>query len=315
MTEAIDPFEPRRRLSQIAEHHLDEHATGMSAAIDMFADELTRYGEVILGPAGQLVGFMTRGEGESFTQRASMVLRGMEVSPAAIAHHAYLAEWMEHTRAFFKVEWQAAGPAAPPGSPAVPLAACYFRRRPEVETVLARLHARGLSTARQDELRQIAASLEKDTVHFVAAAFRPGHSLHHKLYFSQYVTDQTRTLVEERIDRLFDRLGGRGDLRALWRRVHRKMFANLDETTCFVSVNFTDDQRLPWFKVDYPEVSPELAAEWAPPEQREAVKHDAEIACAAAKTTRLSFLGVRLGATGSHPQLKYYADFPAPAGG
>jgi hypothetical protein len=178
--------------------------------------------------------------------------------------------------------------------------------------VLAKLHARGVSTARQDELRQIAHSLEKDTVHFVAAAFRPDHAIHHKLYFSQYVTDETKPIVEERIERLFDRLGGQGDLRALWRRAHRKLFLQHHETTCFVSVNFTDDQRLPWFKIDYPEVSPELAAEWAPPEQRELVRRDAQAACDAARSARLSFLGVRIGATGSYPQLKYYADFPTP---
>jgi hypothetical protein len=301
-----DVHAPRHRLSQMAEVHLD-NTSAMSAAIDMFADEFARYGEVILGPAGDVVGFMTRGEGESFTQRAKLVLQSMGMPPAAIAHHAFLSEWMEHTRAFFKAEWQTTGDTV------TPLAACYFRRRPEVETVLAKLHARGVSTARQDELRQIAASLEKDTVHFVAAAFRPGHTLHHKLYFSQYVTDQTRTIVEDRIERLFDRLGGSPELRALWRRVHRKMLLHLDETTCFVSVNFTDDQRLPWFKIDYPEVSPALAAEWAPPDQRAAVQRDAQTACAAASTTRLSFLGVRLGATGAYPSLKYYADFPTTA--
>jgi hypothetical protein len=298
---------PHDRLSQMAEDHLTTHASPISAAIDMFSDELSRYGEVILGPRSEVIGFMTRGEGESFTQRAKMLMQSMEMPPQAIAHHAFLAEWMEHTRAFFKAEWQTRGDRV------TPLAACYFRRRPEVETVLAKLHACGVSTARQDELRQIAASLEKDTVHFVAAAFRPGHPPHHKLYFSQYVTPQTRTIVEERIERLFDRLGGSAELRTLWRRVHRKMFLHLDETTCFVSVNFTDDQRLPWFKVDYPEVSAALATEWAPPEQHAAVRRDVEAACAAARTSRLSFLGVRLPLTGAYPSLKYYADFPAPA--
>jgi len=309
----IDPSDdvhaPHTRLSQMADDHLDANASPMSAAIDMFADELSRYGEVILGPHSEVVGFMTRGEGESFTQRARMILQSMDMSPQAIAHHSFLADWMEHTRAFFKAEWQTADDIV------TPLAACYFRRRPEVETVLAKLHARGVSTARQDELRQIAASLEKDTVHFVAAAFRPGHAPHHKLYFSQYVADQTKTIVEDRIERLFDRLGSSADMRALWRRVHRKMFADLDETTCFVSINFTDDQRLPWFKIDYPEVSPALAAEWAPPDQRQAVKRDAKMACAAAKSTQLSFLGVRIGTTGAYPQLKYYADFPTTTGG
>src|SRR5205823_5605312 len=92
---------------------------------------------------------------------------------------------------------------------------------------------------------------------------------------------------------------------------HRRMFANLDETTCFVSVNFTDDQRLPWFKIDYPEVAPQLAAEWAPPDQRELVRRDAEAACAAAGASKLSFLGVRLGHADGYPQLKYYVDFPS----
>jgi hypothetical protein len=304
-----DAHGSRHPLSQIAEHHLDAHASAMSTAVDMFSDELARYGEVVLGPGSSVVGFMTRGEGESFTQRVKMVLHSMGMSPATIAHHGYLAEWMEHMRAFFKVEWHTTGTTV------TPLAACYFRRRPEVETVLARLHARGVGTARQDELRQLAASLEKDSIHFVAAAFRPGHAPHHKLYFSQYVTERTLAIVEERIERVFDRLGGSAELRALWRRVHRRMFTDLDETTCFVSVNFTDDQRLPWFKIDYPEVAPALAAEWAPLAQRDAVRRDAETACAAAGSKRLSFLGVRLGATAAYPQLKCYADFPTTTAG
>jgi len=308
MTPSTDPTVPRQRLSQIAEQYLGAHAGAMSTVIDTFAEELARYGEVILGLGGVPVGFMTRGEGERFTARARSVLRDMDMAPAAVSHHQLLADWMEHQRAFFKVEWQVDGGAA------TPLAACYFRRRPEIETVLAKLHACGVSPERQDELRQIAALLDKDTVHFVAAAFRPGHRLHHKLYLSQYVTDQTKTLVETRIERLFDRLGGQDDLRALWRRLHRKTFANVDDTTCFVSVSFTDDQRLPWFKIDYPQVSPDLAAEWAPPEQRSAVHRDAQAACGAAGTTHLTFLGVRLGTAGSYPRLKYYADFPPPPG-
>lgn len=309
MTDVTDVPGSREVLSQIAQQHLDARASAMSAAIDMFASELAAYGEVILDPGSEVVGFMTRGEGESFTQRVQMILQSMGMPPEALAHHAYLADWMEHLRAFFKVEWHTSGDTV------TPLAACYFRRRPEVETVLAKLHACGVSTARQDELRQIAASLDKDTVHFVAAAFRPGSTPHHKLYFSQYVTWQTKTIVEDRIERLFDRLGGSPELRALWRRVHRKTFADVDETTCFVSVNFTEDQRMPWFKVDYPEVSPELAAEWAPPAHRELIVRGVRTACAAARSKRLSFLGVQLGASGSYPRLKYYADFPSTADG
>lgn len=244
---------------------------------------------------------MTRGEGEHFTARVQAALHDLGMPAPAIAHHAFLADWMAHTRAFFKLEWH------PDDATALPLAACYFRRRPDLETVLARLR---MSAALASELRQIAITLDKTTVHFVAAAFRPDRPVHHKLYFSQYVTPATHAAVEARIDRLFDRLGGTPALRALWRDVHREMFRHPGDATCFVSVSFTDEHRLPWFKIDYPDVAPALAAAWAPPDERAAVIRDAEAACAAAGTTRLTFLGVRLGATDAHPHLKYYADLP-----
>jgi hypothetical protein len=294
-------------------------ASGAAAVLDVFEQELDEYAELIVGPttggaspSPGVVGFMTRGEGAGFTERAAAMLQRFDMPPAARAQHRFLAELFEHKRAFFKIEWHRQA-----GGGVVPAAACYFRRRPELDTVLDALGQRGLAAELQDQLRVLAFVLDKRTVHFVAAAFRPNAPVHHKLYFSQYVTPATRQAVAARVGRLVDRVDGKGSAsrpegtRALWQAAHDGILAEAPERTIFVSVNFTDQARLPWLKIDYPEVTPAQAAAWVSEDRRAQVERDARDACAGVGCDRLSYLGVRLVGDGQ-AALKYYVDLPAP---
>lgn len=284
-------------------------ATGAVAEVgsilDMLEDELEAYSEFILAPETSAVGFMTRGEGSSFSDRVSGVIRRLDLPPAALEHHLFLADMFEHKRGFFKVEWH-----FDESGQARPMAACYFRRRPDLETVLDKLQARGIATSLSDQIRLLAYTLEKRSVHFVAAAFRRNSSVHHKLYFSQYVTGPTRAQVDARLERALERTGLRPALLESWRQIHPQMIDPTSETSLFVSVNLTDDESLPWIKIDYPNVAPSAASSWLPQDQREQVVSDAQTACQVVGNDHLSFLGVRLRTDRDHAMLKYYADFP-----
>ena len=138
--------------------------SGAAAVADLFEQELDAYAELVVGPsrgaaAPDPIGFMTRGEGVGFTERAASVLQRFDMPPASREHHRFLAELFEHRRAFFKVEWHRA-----PDGGVVPAASCYFRRRPEVETVMAALGRRGLDPGIQDELRALASGLDKRSI-------------------------------------------------------------------------------------------------------------------------------------------------------
>jgi hypothetical protein len=316
-------------------------APGAGAVLDVFDQELDAHAELVIagpgGPAGfagatagagpmtggaspppSLVGFLTRGEGVGFTERAASVLQRFDVPPAAREHHRFLAEMSEHKRAFFKVEWH-----RQPGGRVAPAASCYFRRRPELDAVLAALDARGLARGLQDQLRLLAFTLDKRTVMFAAATFRPGAPVHHKLYFSQYVTPATAPAVIARLERVLDRLApegpdaqpgaraGDGGQRAPWQRAHAHTLAGAPESTILVSVAFTDRDLLPGLKIDYPEVTPAQAAAWAPEERRPQVEREVRDACAGAGAGRLSYLGVRLQGDRA-AALKYYVPVQAP---
>lgn len=274
------------------------------AVADSFAPELGRYAELIASPGGAAFGFMTRGEGAAFTARVAATLKELGLPAAASEHHAALASWFEHIRGFAKFEWHRDGSAA-----LAPMAAVYFRRRPQIESALSRLAALGVVESVRERLRELAAILEKPTVHFVSAAFLRGVEPQHKLYFSQLVIDERKPAIEDRLRRVFDLLG-LGDLRERWLPVHRRALASPVETTLYVSFNFTAGQLVPTVKVDYPGLFPTQVAAFggAEPQGRDEIAAEASSVSAAMGADHLAYLGVRFEAGQWPPRLKYYAD-------
>lgn len=284
-----------------------EHTPTPFALTDLFARDLDQYAEIIVGPGGHPAGFMTRGEGPAFTERARVALEQLGLPQAALAHHDRLSEMFEHRRAFLKIEWHVGAAGAEP------LAACYFRRRPAVTTVADHLTAWGVSEKALALTYDVAGALEKTSVHFVAAAFRPGQPVWHKLYFSQLVTPDTRAQVSERIERVFERFRITGEALAHW-HAHHDDTLPAGESSLFVSLSFSDQAIMPSFKIDYPDVPAQRVAAWLPADQHALAVADAESACELAGTRTVTFLGVRFQADRVTPSLKYYCDVP-PAGG
>ena len=278
---------------------------GILATADAFAPELARYAELIASPGGEAFGFMTRGEGPTFTARVAAMLGALDLPAAAIEHHAALARWFEHVRGFAKVEWHRHGDAL------TPMAAVYFRRRPSVEVALARLGERGVVAPVQQAVRELAAIFEKTSIHFVAAAFLPGREVQHKVYFSQLVLPERKAAIEQRLARAMAVLGLE-EHRERHLALHRRSLEQATETTIYASFNFTAQALVPTMKLDYPGLSAAQVADWArePSRPQVATEVEAEVAALAREMagTRLAYLGVRLDAGRWPPRLKYYAD-------
>jgi hypothetical protein len=280
---------------------LGDDATGALTMAELFREPLDRYAELIASPSGELAGFMTRGEDRRFTAQTASALEYLGMAREARDHHAALAGWMDHRRGFTKIEWTREGGRA------VPLAAIYFRRRPAVTDVVARLADWGVGSAGRELVAELAGLLGKRSVHFVAAAFRPGSPVHHKLYFSQLVAADTHAEVARRVEAIVRRFGGTPAQVAAWQH-HHAATARRDDSTLFASVSTTADQPSPSFKIDYPEVEPALAAAWVGGDG--ATERAAAAACAQAGCARLSFLGVRFQPGRELPAVKLYCDVP-----
>jgi hypothetical protein len=243
---------------------------------------------------------MVRGEGPNFSERVQHLLRAWQMPAAGLAHHAALAHLFEHKRAFFKLEWQ----QALPGGPIEHLAAFYFRRRPMLKKMLEQLRQDGVQLGILDQVAELARLLHKDSIHFVAAALRPGRAIRHKLYFSQYATPEDSGLI---LQRLTQALAWFGVDPENLTEAHRALMPENRATTFFVSLSFEADRLIPSLKIDYPEVSPEQAAGWLPPVERSAVEREVRGLCTIVGIETLAYLGVRLPRSGPIT-LKYYAD-------
>lgn len=273
------------------------------ALVDLFGHELDAYAELISGPGEQVTGFMTRGEGAGFAERVRVVFAKLGLGAEAYERFAALSRWFAHRRAFLKIEWHGGDAGREP------LVACYFRRRPSVADALVRLAELGLGPRSLARVRALSEMLDKATIHFVSAAFRPGRPPHHKLYFSQMADADGRPAAAVRLERVFDlfEIGGPG--RERWRELHEAMLGG-GAPTWFVSTSCAADEPSDSFKIDYPEVAAASAVLWRPPGERADRAAEIERLCSRAGTRALSFLGVRFFPGDAAPAIKYYADVP-----
>lgn len=279
-----------------------EHTPTPLALTDLFARELDDHARITLGRAGRSVGFQARGEGPVFTERGRVAMEQLGITADAQAHHESLAELFEHRRASLAFSWQVAG------SSVEPAAASHFRRRPALAAVLERLAGWGLDPAAVALARDVAAALEKSTVHVVAATFRPGLPVQHELYFSQLVAPDTRPGVAARIERALALAGLPEPAREAW-RAHHEATVPRGESSLLVSLALSE----PGLAIHYPEVTCAAAGAWLPAPEHPRAVADAELACALAGVSTLTYLGVHLHADRATPSLAYSCDVPDPA--
>lgn len=304
---ASDPGPGRSRTrAALADALPRSDAALASALVDLFGNELDGYGELIGGQGEQVMGFMTRGEGAPFAERVRVVFAELGLGAAAYERFAALSSWFGHRRAFLKIEWHRAvrGEAG-----CEPLVACYFRRRPSVADALVRLGDLGLGPRSLARIRALSEMLDKASIHFVSAAFRPGRPAHHKVYFSQMADADGRAAAAVRLERVFDLFEITGPGHDRWRELHEVMLGD-GAPTWFVSTSCAGDEPSASFKVDYPEVAAANAVRWRPLDERADRAAEIERLCSRAGIAALSFLGVRFFPDGVAPAIKYYADVP-----
>lgn len=253
----------------------------LSSFVDAFRSELSAYGELIVG--AQTRGLLVRGAGSAFGARVGAWLAGRGAAPEALAHAAWLSELFEHRNVFFKVE--CGGGTAKAG--------LYVRRRPRLDDLAARFGDRVAATV-WDELRSWAATLHKDTAHFVAAEIplrgADDAPCLHKLYVSQPWDPAHAAAITARVAAWVPAAD-----RAGWRRAH----AATRPTALFVSRTFTAERVSDSIKVDYGGIGAEEAAGFG-------AVDPADVAALAAGGAPVAYVGVRY-RPGARPTVKLYA--------
>lgn len=268
---------------------------------DMFAPDMQRYCEFIQGAGCR--GLMITGEGPQFTARAQALMQAWDMPLEGAAFHASLAELFDHKRAFLKLEWHNKEKV----EHVEHLIAFYFRRRPSVKNYLEHLQQHNVQVDILKQILYLAEWLEKDSIHFAAAAVRPDRAVRHKLYFSQYITPEETDNVLHRLLEAMQRFDINSEARRHLAQHHHRLVSSEQATTIFVSVSFENKTLIPSLKIDYPDVSPQACAALLPPDKQNEAEAEVSNLCAGIGIKNLSYLGVRLNQTGPI-QLKYYAD-------
>ena len=265
--------------------------------------EFNEYGELIAAVDTPVAGLLVRGEGEEFTRRVSALMERWGMTDEAQRYHLYLADCFEHKRIFLKLEWHAVGQSVERQI------AVYYRRRPSVHDALRFLTGFTGQSAPVADVREMGSLLGKDTVHFVAFTARPRSPMWHKFYFSQYLTPSTFAHVELRLQRVARRFAPDAQSASRWAIYHDRLARRHCTDTLFVSLALTEDECDRSVKIDYPGVSPLVAAGLLDGPASERAHERFQRLCTVAGRPTLSYLGVRMGVE-EQPTLKGYADLP-----
>lgn len=263
---------------------------------DDFGEEMQQYCEILLGHSGPPIGIMFRGQGEAFTAKALRWLERWEMSADDIAYYQEMARIYQHTNAFLKLEWH------PDGQRQI---SAYFRRRPPLRRVLHYYFQMGIDKEALRRILWVAQTLQKETVHFVAASFRKNSPLRHKLYFSQHVTPYTFATVVGRVLNVLNHFSIPASSQNDFLLHHPQLCPPDRESSLFLSLAFDDKGLQSSFKLDYSDVAPGQVQHFlGTPALRPTPYEDL---CAKVDSPFLSNLGLRFIPDGP-PQLKFYAD-------
>ncbi len=268
-------------------------------AIEVFGREMNRYCEYIRGSNGIPAGFMVRGQGKDFTDRTAEWMEHWKLGGQAIQFHLDLANAFAYTNGFMKMEWHGKEESDR-------LMATYYRRRPSVKKMLLSYSNFGVSPEVLEKVHQCSHILEKESIHFVAAAYRPNSEIHHKVYFSQALDPSTFANVTGRIIALLDLFQIDPGSRNLFLKYHPRLAPPNQKATLFISFSFTELELSPSFKLDYQNV-PLTALRDLAFQTNHAPSYFQDL-CDSLRVDQLSYLGFRL-----HPDkgigLKYYGDY------
>ncbi len=209
--------------------------------VGAFPDEMGRYQELSVDDRSTDLGLMTRGGGKDFTFRVARYMETHGIDEPRLRRLLVTARYFEHRNLFLKVEVGPGGPSE---------FSWYFRRRPSLAVARAWLAEAGVGDEALDTVEEVARTLDKETVHFVAAAEHVDGSSLQKLYFSQPTDDGALDRLEAAA-----RLCGVDD--GTWAPLGSRAEVLTGKTT-FLSVGFAGGQLLPGTKIDVHDLPPDV---------------------------------------------------------
>ena len=163
--------------------------------------ELTDYAELAVSAQFDQIGLTTVGQGQDFVDRVAALMGGLALPQPEIDRFLRTCRYLDPFNVFTQLERSVDGTQS---------FRWYLRRRPQVDRLLAIALAEGDSAAALEQVRDIAAVLHKDTVHFYSRKVGPQGPTT-RFYLSQYADNPV--VVRDRLREACRR--GLGDLGAL----------------------------------------------------------------------------------------------------
>lgn len=204
-----------------------------------FSEELKGYQELSLDGSGDVLGLMTRGSGQDFAHRVARYMESQGINEERLQSFLTLARYFDYKGLFFKIELDSSGPVE---------FSYYFRRGASLKEGMAWLKSGGVDDGSLSIVERVAAKLQKESLHFMAASEHINGERLRKIYFSQPEDGQSA-------GRLYE--AGRlvGLTQNSWAPLlpYKALF---NRQTTFFSLKFKEGRLCPGAKVDIRGVSP-----------------------------------------------------------
>lgn len=227
---------------------LQSEITKLSEALDLdlpdtwhdpvqrYLPAMKKYLEYQISLSKKELALITLGRDDTFLDHIEDHLDELGVGSRAISIFRMMRNQV--TRATWGVK-QALGPT--------PELQLYIKKPLPLDRVLSELQAQGLKSAAAEQIKAVAAHLEKPHTHFFGADFTPGKLIPYQIYFTQYITNDD--VVINRLRRIVDEL-------QLPAHVHEQLVQTYDllaypDRTVWVSLSLSEGNIYPSLKLDY----------------------------------------------------------------
>ncbi len=284
-------------IKYLKEEQIDEHE--LNGLIQLFGNAIENYCELIFDANRKSFGIMFRGESNAFTNKVVRWMNDWDVPEEAKRHYLDLSNFFHNKNAFIKLEWHRVEGI----SCQKKLISCYFRRRPSINEMTAFYTSIGVEQHVLKMLVSTAQLFEKQTIHFIAASYNQEKGLSYKWYFSQYLSPEKYSIVENKLRIVFEHFGiSLSDTDIFFKYYLQKVFFGY-QSSIFISLTFTKQEILPTFKIDMPDI----AISELPSTLSKSTLNRLRTLMNGIRTNTLSYAGWRF-SENKNIQMKFYLD-------
>lgn len=212
--------------------------------VSAFSEELNGNQELSIDGSGEAIGLMTRGSGKDFVHRVARYMEQNGIGEVALRRFLVRGRFFDYKNLFFKIEIDSTGPIE---------FSYYFRRGASLEVAAAWLKDTGVDDDGFALVKGCAEKLEKESLHFLAAAERVNGESYQKLYFSQPEDGRG-------VERIYEagQLVGLTD--SSWGEL-KPYIPGFKDKTLFFSLTFHNGLLCPGAKLDIKGVNPQTVME------------------------------------------------------